>query len=138
MFGIKAISAQNGWQYAFLGVCIVFSGLILLSFALSQLHKLLNLWDNRSSIGEQLKARWKKEAPSEEPVATQPKLSSDLMESKLHFQMLVERIGDPFALPRLLRLAKKSGLLRPHANLNELLQAGIILPDKDGYYTWKQ
>ena len=138
LLGIKAISAQNGWQYAFLGVCIVFSGLILLSFALSQLHKLLNLWENRSSIGQQLKERLKKEAASEEPDTMQPELSSDLMESKLHYQMLVERIGDPFALPRLLRLAKKSGLHRPYANINELLQAGIILPDKEGYYTWKQ
>ena len=138
MFGIKAISAQNGWQYALLGVCIVFSGLILLSFVLSQLHKLLSLWENRSSIGQQLKERLKKETFFEEPEATKPEESSDLMESMLHYQMLVERIGDPFALPRLLRLAEKSGLHRPHATINELLRTGIILPDKNGYYTWKQ
>ena len=138
MFGIKAISAQNGWEYAFLGVCIVFSGLVLLAFVLSQLHKLLNLWENRSLIGQQLKVRLKKEASFEASVTTKTELSPDLLESKLHFQLLVERIGDPFALPRLLRLAEKSGLHRPHANINELLQAGIILPDKNGYYTWKQ
>ncbi len=138
MLGIQAISAQNGWQYAFLGVCIVFSGLILLSFVLAQLHKILNLWENRSSIVQQLRERWKKEAAPEESETLQPKFSSDLMESKQHFRMLVERIGDPFALPKLLRLATKSGLHRPYATINELLQAGIILPDEDGYYTWKQ
>jgi hypothetical protein len=138
LLGIKAISAQNGWEYALLGVCIVFSGLILLSFVLSQLHKLLSLWENRSSIGQQLKDRLKKEAPFEETEDKKPELSSDLLESKLHFQMLVERIGYPFALPKLLRLAEKSGLQRPHATINELLKAGIILPDKNGYFTWKQ
>ena len=137
LLGIKAISAQNGWQYAFLGVCIVFSGLVLLSFVLSQLHKLLGLWENRTSIGQQLKDRLKKDDPLEELETPQPELSSDLMESKLHFQMLVERIGYPFALPKLLRLAEKSGLHRPHATINELLRAGIIRPDKNGYFTWK-
>ena len=138
LFGIKAISAQNGWQYAFLGICIVFSGLIILSFVLSQLHKLLSLWENRASIGQRLKERFKRDTSVEEPESTSIELSPDLMESKQHYQMLVDRIGDPFSLPKLLRLAEKSGLLRPYANLNELLQAGIILPDKDGYYTWKQ
>ena len=137
MLGLQAISAQNGWQYAFLGVCIVFSGLVLLSFVLSQLHKMLNLWENRSSVGKLLKARWKSETMVSEPDTSKSEQSSDLMESKRQYQMLVERIGQPFALPRLLRLAERSGLHRPHATINELLRAGVILPDNTGYFTWK-
>lgn len=138
LLGLKAISAQNGWEYALAGVCIVFSGLVLLSIVLSQLHKLLNLWENRSSIGKQLKERWKKEALVPGPETTKPGPLSELMESRQNYRMLVDRIGDPFALPRLLSLAERTGLQRPHATINELLQAGVILPYKNGYFTWKK
>lgn len=138
MLGLKAISAQNGWEYALLGVCIVFSGLVLLSFVLSQMHKLLNLWEHRSSLGQQLKERWKSEEASFEAKTSKSEPLSGLTESKQHYQLLVERIGEPFALPKLLRLAEKSGLHRPHATINELLKAGVILPDNTGYYTWKK
>ena len=137
LLGLKAISAQNGWEYALLGASIVFSGLVLLSFVLSQLHKLLYLWENRSSIGQRLKERWKNEAADAGPETTKPETSSDLMESRRQYQLLVERIGEPFALPRLLRLAERSGLHRPHATINKLLRAGVILPDENGYYTWR-
>lgn len=133
MYGFKAISAQNGWEYAFVGICIVFSGLVLLSCFLSQLHKLLSLWENRSSIGQRLKERLK----SDPPVTDKQELISDLIESKRQYRLLVERIGEPFALPRLLRLAKRSGLSRPYATINELLQAGVIHPEGTGYFIWR-
>lgn len=137
LLGLKAISAQNGWEFALLGICIVFSGLVLLSLVLSQMHKLLHLWENRSSIGQRLKERLKSDAAVAGSETKKPELISDLIESKRQYQLLVERIGEPFALPRLLRLAKRSGLNRPHATINELLQASIILPDGSGYYTWR-
>jgi len=137
LLGLKAISAQNGWEYALLGVSIVFTGLVLLALVLSQLHKLLRLWENRSSIGQLVKERWKSESAVTDQETTKSEPSSDLIESRRQYQMLVERIGEPFALPRLLRLAEKSGLHRPHATINELIQADIILPDDNGYYTWK-
>jgi hypothetical protein len=135
--GFEAISANNGWVYALLGICIVFSGLVILSFVISQLHKLLDLWENRESLIKALVSRWKgSPAPAEpEPRPVDP--SSTLTETMRHYRLLVDRIGEPFALPRLLRLAEGSGLQRPHAAINELLQAGVILPDETGYYIWK-
>ena len=137
MFGFEAISANNGWQYALLGICIVFSGLVILSFVISQLHKLLSLWDNRASVMKTLKARWKgpsSTAETETRIFEEPKT---LSEARDQYRMIVDRIGEPFSLPKLLKLAEQSGLYRPHATINDLLQAGVILPDETGYYVWK-
>jgi hypothetical protein len=137
LFGLEAINNNNGWEYALLGICIVFSGLVILSLVISQLHKLLNVWDNRASLFEALKSR-PKAVPSPGESETRPaRLSESLVEITRQYGMLVDRIGEPFALPKLLTLAEKSGLHRPHATINELLQAGIIVPDETGYYLWK-
>ena len=137
MLGFEGISNNNGWEYALVGICIVFSGLVILSFVISQLHKLLGLWENRASIMEALKAR-RKEERSKAAAETKPvEHSGTLAEAILQYRMLVDRIGQPFALPKLLTLAEKSGLYRPHATINDLLQADIIVPDETGYYIWK-
>lgn len=137
MLGFEGISNNNGWEYALLGICIVFSGLVILSFVISQLHKLLGFWENRESIMDALKARRKEESTTAAAETRPVEYSSTLAEAKLQYGMLVDRIGQPFALPKLLLLAEKSGLYRPHATINDLLQAGIILPDETGYYIWK-
>jgi hypothetical protein len=136
LLGLKAVTANNGWQYALVGISIVFSGLVILSFVISQLHKVLTLWDNRASILQAMKD--KRQAPPPTSGAEAPYVEPpSLAEAKRQYKMLVDRMGEPFALPKLLRLAEKSGLHRPHATLNDLLQADVIRPDKTGYYTWK-
>jgi hypothetical protein len=137
LFGLEAIANNNGWEYAFLGVCIVFSGLVILSLVISQLHKLLDVWDNRASLFETLKSLPKAAPSPGEPEKGPDRFSVSLAETTRQYGMLVDRIGEPFALPKLLKLAEKSGLHRPHATINELLQAGIIVPDETGYYLWK-
>ena len=47
MFGIDNITNNNGWAMAVVGATTVFLGLIILSFAISQIHKILELWENR-------------------------------------------------------------------------------------------
>ena len=138
MFGFEAISTNNGWQYALLGICIVFSGLVILSFVISQLHKLLSLWDNRASVMKTLKARWKEPSSPAETESRPFEEPKSLSEAREQYRMIVDRMGEPFSLPKLLRLAEQSGLYRPHATINDLLQAGVILPDETGYYVWKQ
>ena len=43
MYGLDAISATNGWSMAIAGALIVMSGLSVLSFVISQLHKIAAL-----------------------------------------------------------------------------------------------
>jgi hypothetical protein len=137
LLGFEAITDNNGWEYALLGICIVFSGLVILSLVISQLHKLLGIWDKRASFFEALRDH-AKTIPSPGKARTGPATpSNSLAEASLQYRMLVTRLGEPFALPKLLMLAEKSGLYRPHATINDLLQAGIIVPDETGYYIWK-
>ena len=138
MLGLKAISTNNGWEYAIVGICIVFSGLVILSIVISQLHKLLNLWENRSAILSAMRENRKK-APLKSPAKEElSERALNLVEAKKQYRLLVSRLSDPFALPKLLRLAEKSGLHRPHSTLNDLIQAGIIEPDATGYFIWKE
>ncbi len=137
MYGLNAIAANNGWQYAFLGISIVFTGLIVLSAVISQLHKLLTVWNNRGEVLSALKSRWNTSPPSVAPAATvtaPPPIALD--EASRQMKLIVNRIGEPFSLPKILSAAEKRGLYRPHATINALLQAGTITPDGTGYYTW--
>ena len=51
MYGLDAIAANNGWAISGVGISIVFSGLCVLSFVISQLHKVLNLWESITKKG---------------------------------------------------------------------------------------
>lgn len=137
MYGIDAINAHNGWAMAALGIMIVFTGLVLLSIALSQLHKVLKLWDDRGIYIERLRGAWPK-TKEEEPPLIDLQLPHTMKESVRQYKILVDRLGQPFPLPKLLKLAERSGLFRPHSTLNELLQAEVIVPDGKGYFRWSK
>jgi Na+-transporting methylmalonyl-CoA/oxaloacetate decarboxylase gamma subunit len=63
LFGFENITANNGWAMAVVGASIVFLGLVILSFVISQVHKILNLWEQRDEFFN----RNKKQAQIEEP-----------------------------------------------------------------------
>lgn len=136
MTGLEAISHHNGWQMAALGITIVFTGLTLLSLAISQLHKVLYFWEHRQEYIEKWRGG-KPEVEIDEELAEFTE-TGDFRESIRQFKLLGGRLGDPFALPRLLELAEKCGLYRPHSTINNLIRAGMIIPDNDGYYTWRK
>ena len=46
LYGLEAINAHNGWAISVVGVTIVFTGLVSLSVLISQLHKLVSLYNN--------------------------------------------------------------------------------------------
>ena len=57
MFGIENITNHNGWAMAAVGATIVFSGLVILSFVISQIHKILRFWDDREKFKEKFKQK---------------------------------------------------------------------------------
>ncbi|NLB07971.1 MAG: hypothetical protein GX835_13565, partial [Desulfobulbaceae bacterium] len=71
MYGFEAISHHNGWVAAATGACIVFAGLSTLAFLISQLHKLVNLFDRPPKVTVTV-------APPEPPAAAQPEDPLDL------------------------------------------------------------
>ncbi len=135
MTGLEAIAAHNGWAISAIGITIVFTGLTTLSIIIAQLHKVLRMWDDRAEILKRFSG--KAEKPPEINVCDLP-LPGDVKASVRQYRMLVERLGEPFALPKLLDVSIQCGLARPHSALNDLIQAKVIVPDGQGYYTWNQ
>jgi len=133
LFGFEAIIAHDGLGISVIGISIVFTSLILLSFAVSRIHKIIELWDKRHRFK---KPRQKKEQKE----ATVPDLtvSQDVRRASRQFKLLIEWIGEPFPLPKLLDLSEKCGLSRPHSTINELVKCKLIIPDKNGYYVWNK
>ena len=136
MYGLDAIASHNGWAMSIVGIFIVFTGLTLLSFAISQLHKVLNMWEKREEIILKVKSPFKKKKikKSLSSVFT----SVDFTIGVQQFRLLVKTLKEPFSLPKLLELAVISGLSRPYSTLSKLLDAGIIFPDNKGYFYWDQ
>ena len=106
------------------GVIIVFSGLVVLSTTIAQLHKVLRLLNGGASGTEG--------APAADPTT-----NHNLTESARPFRLISDRMGESFPLPKLIELAELSGLSRPHSTINDLLKAGLVVPDGKGYFYWK-
>ncbi len=130
MTGFEAISAHNGWAIAAIGISIVFTGLTLLSIIISQLHKVLEYIEAR---GKSHGGRASKD--DSEIIIVIPK---EVRQAARQYRMIVDRIGEPFALPRLLELASRHGLEKPHSTINSLIKKQVILPDGEGYFTWNE
>ena len=133
MTGLEAISSHNGWAIAAVGISIVFTGLTVLSIIISQLHKALNFWDERGVRYQQMKEQWQKKEGIDSHIPMK-----DIEESARQFNLLTERIGEPFSLSKLLELSEKCGMSRPHSALNDLLLKKHIVPDGKGYYSWNK
>jgi len=129
VYGLNAINAHNGWAISVVGVTIVFTGLVMLSMAISQIHKLLDLWENKNELSLFRK---------KESVKTQPRvqLTPGQKESARQFKLLAETLNEHFSLPRLLSLARVSGIDHPHTTLAVLLETNIIVDDTQGYHVW--
>ena len=138
MLGMEAISAHNGWAIAIVGISIVFTGLVSLSLLLSMLPKILELWEDKSRLINHTKERLV--AKDQQSKVETPGTSIINMEEAVrHFEFLIRWMGgEPFSLPRLLDMATKRGLARPHSTLNALLHEKYIIPNGKGFYTWKR
>ncbi|MFH2061227.1 MAG: OadG family protein [Pseudomonadota bacterium] len=138
IYGLAAIGKSNGWAVSGVGISIVFSGLISLSFVISQLHKLLNVWEDPSKLQKMFQAK-KSVFPSledESVKAARAALTVSQKEVIKQYALLRLNLEDHFPLSRLLYLGIISGLKDPHENLNQLLKTKIIRPDKEGLFTW--
>jgi hypothetical protein len=140
LYGIEAINANNGWAISAVGITIVFSGLVLLSFVIAQLHKGLDLYENPRKIKGWFSLK-KKQEQVDNSLETEEillVLTEEQKEIAKQFALLVSTLEDHFSLPRLLELARISGVKNFHSNLNILLKSDILFPDKEGFFCWDQ
>jgi hypothetical protein len=135
LYGLENISAHNGWAISFVGITIVFTGLTLLSLSIAQLHKILNLWENKDKYINNRNHKTSTSTLVEEP--PKPGIPSEDFETVRQYKLIVDRLEQPFSLPKLLDIAVKIGLDRPHSTINTFLVKKIIVSDGDGYFIWK-
>ncbi len=133
MFGIDNITNTNGWAMAVVGASTVFVGLAVLSFVISQVHKLLEAWDNRKK-DKAVAAK----APKEEAPAPREQHLPTVSELCSIYRPLVEQLQEPFLLTQLFEKTKEMDLPHPHLSLKCLQEANVLVAQGDGTFTWNQ
>jgi len=137
LFGFENITANNGWAMAVVGATTVFVGLVVLSFVISQIHKILKLWERKDEFFN----RHKKQAQIEEPKPTKAPVSRQrrlptVKELTSIYRPLVEQLKQPFDLLQLFEISNKMDLAHPHLSIKYLQEAGVLVPQGDGTFTW--
>jgi len=139
LFGFENITSNNGWAMAAVGATIVFMGLVALSFVISQIHKILNLWEDREKIISRFKRKHRAAAAHqiEEPVYKSQRLPSvdELIDG---YQPLVQKLHAPFTLSQLFEIAIKNDLPHPHLSIQRLQEANILIAQGDGTFSWNE
>ena len=124
---------------AVIGASIVFAGLVVLSFVISQIHKVLELWDKRSIRQEDLKeaATASKAQIVQGPAYKVQHLPSvnDLISI---YRPLAQQLKEPFELPQLYEISNKMDLAHPHLSIKQLWDADVLIAQGDGTFTWNK
>lgn len=137
--GIENITAANGWAMAAVGATIVFLGLVALAFAISQIHKILEVWEDRDTYLARFKIQAKPQAEqkAEESVYKEHHMP-EVDELVSTYEPLVEGLGETFDLTQLFKISKENDIPHPHLSINRLREAGILVAQEDGTFTWKK
>ena len=133
MKGLEAINAVNGWSMAVLGVLIVFSGLVVLSIAISQLKKVIDLWENR---GKLFSKNGNGEPAKEDADDFSNGWPEDIHEIAGRYRPLFESLGDSFILADLYKLCEEKKYPHPYLTIRQFRQEQILTPIGDGRFTW--
>ena len=139
MFGIDNITNNNGWAMAVVGATTVFMGLIALTLVISQIHRILALWENRGKKlnGKKKQARSEDRSKSTAPVVKENRLPT-VNELTSIYRPLVEQLKEPFQLIQLFEKTKEMKLPHAHLSIKSLQEADILVAQGDGTFTWNK
>ena len=138
MYGLEAISAYNGWAMALAGALIVFSGLVVLSTAISQLHKILLFLEKKYAGFRKNNKIQENDEPEEQPESALPTIfPTELDEIACLYRPLIKEIGETFFLSDLHKIAKEKNFPHPHVTFTAFRDAKILIPYGDGVFSWK-
>ena len=137
MYGLEAISAYNGWAMALAGALIVFSGLVVLSTAISQIHRILLFFENKYAGFRNNNQIQKNDEPEEQPESALPTIfPTELDEIACLYQPLIKEIGETFFLSDLHKIAKEKNFPHPHVTFTAFRDAKILTPHGEGVFSW--
>ncbi len=136
MYGLEAISANNGWVMAITGLLIVMSGLIILSIIISQLHKLVAIFEkkNKQATEPPIKSKVK----SKNEISVPRIFPSDILETAKIYQMLIDKLEQPFELRDLYQVAEQNNFPHPILTVSRLRNAGILIREDEGLFIWNR
>lgn len=134
MYGLEAINAHNGWSMALAGAIIVMSGLSILSFIISQLHRVLALMENRKTFDDVAAPP----ASQPMPVITADHNLSDLECSLPCYCNETASLGDAFTLQDLFTVFKECDFPHPHLTIRSLKENGLLVSAGEGLFSWKR
>jgi hypothetical protein len=117
------------------GALIVMTGLTVLAFVISQLHKIAAFLEKKREKRPQIEQA----VPTAEPQkVVVPKLARfDLEEAEACLKPLAADLGETFKLADLYNSANRSELPHVHLSIRGLREAGVILPAGEGQFTWQ-
>jgi len=136
VYGIKAITAANGWAMAVAGACIVVSGLAVLSFVISQLHKLVALFEKKAKTQAPPAKVESAPPPPEIPEIKEPLLN--LHAAATIYRSATSDLGKRFRLEALYRFFYQHNLPHPHLTIRALREDGFLAPVGDDLFSWKE
>lgn len=134
MYGIEAISAHNGWAMAIAGMLIVMSGLSVLSFIISKLHKVLGLMEKRGKTEDM----GEPSAPEPIPVETADHDLSNLEGSLACYCDETVKLGSTFTLKDLFVVFQECDFPHPHLTIRSLKEDGYLVPAGQDMFSWKK
>lgn len=136
MYGLEAISANNGWAMAIIGPLIVMSGLIILSIIISQLHKLVAIFDKKAK--QTTESPTKSKVKSKDEISVPKILPNDILETAKIYQMLIDKLEQPFELRDLYQVAEQNNFPHPILTVSRLRGAGILISEGEGLFIWNR
>jgi len=123
---------------AIAGALIVFSGLVVLSTAISQIHKILLFFENKYAGFRNNNQIQENDEPEEQPESALPTIfPTELDEIACLYQPLIKEIGETFYLSDLYQIAKENNFPHPHITFTAFRDAKILIPYGDGVFSWK-
>ena len=132
MYGLQAISAYNGWAMALAGALIVISGLGVLCFIISQLHKAVALLE-KSPPPDGGKTPL---SDTHRALAIPDRMPDDLHQVAAFYRALTDQMESPFDIQRLYALSVENKFPHPHLTFRALRDAGLMIPAGEGRFTW--
>ena len=139
MFGLENITNHNGWAIAAVGASIVFMGLVILSLVISQIHRLLSLWEDREKVISRFK---------QQPAAVKPQETAEMdygdqrlpsVEQLIEaYRPLIENLEEPFKLSQVFEIANENDMPHPHLSIQRLQEADVLVAQGDGTFTWNE
>ena len=132
MYGLEAISAHNGWAMAITGPLIVMSGLTILAIIISQLHKLVAIFDKKTEPAADAQVKGK------DGMSVPKVLPDDIFETAEIYQTLIDKLEQPFELRDLYQVAEQNSFPHPILTVNRLREANILTSEGEGLFIWKR